>query len=238
MANSDEINEFNKRPIQGAYVGTSGFNSVETQIKTKIDNYLNTSFLARVDSCSTSGTSGSKTVNATPLIADVDGNGNALSSSSLQELAHTRLQHGVAGIVINPVVGDIGIFSCNKADSSNISEGASNSQPPASYRRFNKADAVMVGTVHTKAPTVYIELTQEGVINITAPQGCHVTSDSEVTVTAPTVAITGNVIINGNLTVNGTATSPNGDFTAQGKSLANHVHGNVQNGNSTTSTPQ
>lgn len=241
MAGSaNEINEKNKLGTDNVYAGASTYNAIDTQISQRI-NELETTFLGRIDSCTTSGAGGAKTVNATPLTAQVDANNNAQTVPSFQALPHYRLQAGIAAIVINPVAGDIGVFSCAKRDISNIAQGVKDPQVPASFRAFNSADAVMVGTVHTKAPTVYIQLNQDNSIYIEAPAGVTINTSSAVTVNAgsttinaPSNTVNGNLTVTQNLTVNGNITST-GSMTSGGINLTSHTHTGDSGG--TTSTP-
>lgn len=233
----NEINDNNKRGIQGVYAETSDYNAVQTQIDTSLQK-IETSFLARVDSCQTSGTGGAKTVSATPSIQMVDGNGNGYQSPSYPALPHYRIQAGIAAIILNPVPGDIGIFSCTKRDSSNVSATSNSQQVPASMRSFSPSDAVMVGTVHTKAPTTWIELKQDNTIVIHAPGGVTIETDSKVTInaaggveiTAPTTKV------NGDLEVTGTIKS-DGQITGAGINFNTHVHGGIEPGSSDTAGP-
>ena len=219
------IDDHNHRAIQDAYSGTSPVNAANAQIAQKIREAVNTSFLARIDTCTTSGAAGSGTVNATPLVAQIDAEGTAQPSPSYAALPHSRLQAGIAAIVINPVPGDIGVFSCMKADSSGVAQGASAPGVPASYRTFDPAAAMMVGTVHTKAPTDYIELKQDNTIYVKCPAGYKletgadvvINASGSVTITAPAVTINGNVAVNGSITASG-------DVSGSGNSLHSHTH--------------
>lgn len=250
MAGSaNQINDKNKLGTDNVYAASSTYNAIDTQISQRL-NDVETTFLARVDSCATAAAGGAKTVNATPLTAQVDATNNAQAVPSYQALPHYRLQAGIAAIVLNPVAGDIGVFSCAKRDISNISSGTSTPQVPASFRAFNGADAVMVGTVHTKAPTVYIQLNQDNSIYIEAPAGVTINTAANVTVNASNVAInatettiSGHVTIKGGLNVSGGAgaavdgsLSTTGDVTASGISLTGHVHTGDSGG--TTSAPR
>ena len=247
----NEINDNNKRGIQGVYAETSDYNAVQTQIETSIQK-IETSFLAKVDSCQTSGTGGATTVSATPCIQMVDGNGNGYQSPSYPALKHYRIQAGIAAIVLNPVPGDIGIFSCTKRDSSNVSVNSNSQQVPASMRSFNPSDAVMVGTVSTKEPTTWIELTQDNTIIIHAPAGVTIESDTSVIIKAPQVTIEadettvkGHMTIEGGLNVSGgsgaavdSSLTTTGDVVADGISLDSHTHSGVQPGGGDTGGPQ
>jgi phage baseplate assembly protein gpV len=77
------------------------------------------------------------------------------------------------------------------------------------------ANGFYIGGFLNQAPSVSIELTQSGVININAS----------------TVNISGSVSVGGSITAGG-------DVVGGGISLDSHVHGGVQSGGSTTSTPQ
>lgn len=235
MAGSaNQINDKNKLGTDNVYAGASAYNAIDTQISQRL-NEVETTFLARVDSCTTSAAGGAKTVNATPLTAQVDATNNAQTVPSYQALPHYRLQAGIAAIVINPVAGDIGVFSCAKRDISNIAQGVTEPQVPASFRAFNGADAVMVGTVHTKDPTVYIQLNQDNSIFIKAPAGVTINTDAAVTVNAASTTINAaSNTVNGDLKVNGTITST-GSMTSNGINLTTHTHTGDSGG--TTSTP-
>lgn len=216
-----EINDKNKRSLNDIYSATSSFNANNTQIQQALQN-INTMFLGVITAVNAGGTGGSKTVSAKPLIASIDANGNKQSTVSYVELPYYRVQAGVAGLIVDPVVGDIGVFICSKRDISNIKNGVADSQVPASFRSFDLADAVMVATIHTGTPTTYIKINQDGTIEVKAP--------SSMTITAPTVTINGNVKVNGTVTATG-------DIKGGSVVLQTHVHGNVKAGSDNTSAP-
>ena len=238
-----DIDEKNKRPLHGVYAGNSDYNAVNQQIEARIQR-LETMFLGRVDSCQSSGVAGSKTVGATPMSQMIDGNGNAYASPSYPSLPHYRIQQGTAAIIMNPRPGDIGVFVCSKRDISNVSQGKQPG-PPGSIRSFSPSDAVMVGSIHTKAPTYYIDFTDQDKILIHAPAGVTIESDaflhvkapevsveattvtvkasnvtvkaSNVTIDAPETTLTGHLTVQGGMTVSGGGgSSMSGDFTLNG----------------------
>ena len=232
-----DINEKNKRPLHGVYAGNSDYNAVNQQIEARIQR-LETMFLGRVDSCQSSGVAGSKTVGATPMSQMIDGNGNAYASPSYPSLPHYRIQQGTAAIIMDPRPGDIGVFVCSKRDISNISQGKQPG-PPGSTRSFSPSDAVMVGSIHTKAPTYYIDFSGQDKIVIHAPAGITIETDAKVTITASAgVEITApNTKINGNLEVTGTIKS-GGQITGAGINFNTHTHPGIEPGNSNTGGPQ
>lgn len=246
MAN---ITDGNKTGTSNYYASTSKYNADDYHIRTVIDKLVNTAFIARIDACTSSGEGGAKTVSATPLICEIDGDGDSLSMPSYQSLPHYRFQGGVAAFIADPQPGDLGVFICMKRDSSGLSSSSSTPQKPATYRKFNLADAVMVATIQTKAPTVWIHVQQDNKITIHAPAGVTIETDatcnikaSSVNIDAPTTTVTGLLAVQGGMTVAGgsgasvdgslTAT---GDVTASGISLNSHTHTGDSGG--TTSGP-
>jgi hypothetical protein len=118
-----------------------------------------------------------------------------------------RYHAGIAAVILNPVAGDIGLAVFAGKDCSNVKVGTSEPVPPASFRDNSMANGFYIGGFLNQAPSVFVELTQGGAVNITAPGGVN---------------------INGSVTVSG-------DVVASGKSLVNHVHTGDSGG--TTSPP-
>ena len=196
------------RSQRDSFTNASPVNQLDYIIEQKIREILNTTELVRVDACTGTGASGAAgTVSATPLVTQIDAEGNAVQPVSIPRIPYTRLQGGIAAIVIDPVAGDIGVISCCKRDSSTIDSGETTPQRPGSYRVFSEADGMMLGTVLNAAPTVYIELKQDNTIEIRA---------------------TGGITVTGDITVDG-------DVIASGVSLVTHTHPGDSGG--TTGSP-
>ena len=232
-----QIDDHTKRGLDTAYSDTGAYNALDFAMEQKLRNGLTTSFVGRVDACSGKGSDdGSGSVSATQLTAQADASGKSLPMPSMSKLPYVRIQGGIAALIIDPVPGDIALFSSCKQDISGIKQGTAQPVPAGSYRQFSQSDSVMVGAIHTQKPEVWIEIKQDKTIVIHAPEGCKIETDSEVEikasqavkVTAPKVEITGQVIINGTLTVSG-------DMSAGGKSYLSHTHKGDSGG--TTSTP-
>ena len=248
---SDEINENNKRSTQDLYAGTTAYNANEAQIDKALAR-LNTIFLAKIVSCSSSGTGGAKTVKAIPLIAKTDANGNAQPVPTYIELPHYRVQAGVAAVIVDPVPGDIGVFVVCTRDISKVNSQTDSPQVPNSFRSFSPADAVMIATIHTKAPTTYVHLMQDGSLEIKGPASvivntpkATINASGSMTVNSPESTFNGHVTITGGLNVSGgEGATVDGSFSATGDvkageiSLNSHVHSGVQSGGSNTGGPQ
>ena len=242
MAKAGEITNDNKRGIGDIYQSTTAFNAHNQQISSLVQK-LNTVFLGKVVAVNSSGVSGSKSVTVQPLICQIDANGNSLPSPNLVEIPHYRVQAGVGALILDPVVGDIGVFVCCKRDSSSIKNGVSDPQVPASFRSFDLADSVMIATIHTGTPTTYIYINPaDQTIEIKAPVSITVNTPeatinaTNTTINATKTTLNSEVEINGNLTVNGGMTS-SGDLDCGGISFLNHVHSGVQTGSGDTDVP-
>lgn len=251
MAENGQITDNNKRGIGDIYQATSPFNANNQQIASNIQK-INTVFLAKIISVSTKGTEGTKTVTAQPLICQIDANGNALPSPKLVEIPHYRVQAGTGAFVVNPHVGDIGVFVCAKRDISNIKNGVNDPQTPASFRSFDLADSIMIATIHTETASTYIYIDPDsGTIEIKAPKSLTVNTQSAIvnasgstSINSPETTISGHVTIKGGLSVSGGvgaqvdgSLTTTGDVVANGISLDTHRHSGVQAGGSNTGTP-
>ena len=216
-----KIDEHNKRGFANAYSATSPYNAIDFQIKQAL-RQINTSFIARIDSCTSTGSdAGSGSVDATPLTAQIDGEGNAVPTTSIPGLPHTRLQFGVAAVIIDPVPGDIAVFSSCKSDISTVNSGTQEAQRPGSFREFDQSDAVMVGAVHTKKPQIFIQLNQDLTLNIVAPQGITINTDADVVLNAGgnlTASVAGNAQLSagGSVEITAPQTTINGPLTVTG----------------------
>ena len=231
-----KIDEHTKRGLDTPYTDTGAYNALDFAMNQKLKDGMQTSFVGRIDSCSGKGSeAGSGTVSATQLTAQADASGKSLPMPSMTKLPYTRLQGGIAAVIIDPVPGDICVFSCCKQDISGIKQGTSQPVPAGSYRAFSQSDSIAVGAIHTKTPEVWIEIKQDKTVIIHAPKGCKIESDETVEVTAKKVDITApEVSIKGNVKVAGSVTST-GDRSAGGKSYLKHTHRGDSGG--TTAAP-
>lgn len=231
-----KIDEHTKRGLDTPYTDTGAYNALDFAMNQKLKDGMQTSFVGRIDSCSGKGSeAGSGTVSATQLTAQADASGKSLPMPSMTKLPYTRLQGGIAAVIIDPVPGDICVFSCCKQDISGIKQGTSQPVPAGSYRSFSQSDSIAVGAIHTKTPEVWIEIKQDKTVVIHAPKGVKIETDETVEVTAKKVDITApEVSIKGNVKIAGSVTST-GDMSAGGKSYLSHTHKGDSGG--TTSAP-
>lgn len=152
-------------------------------------------------------------VDVLPLVTQIDGFGNAIAPTTLFHLPYMRYHAGIAAVILDPVPGDIGLAVFAQTDCSNVKQGTSEPQQPASFRENSMSNGFYIGGFLNVAPTTFVELKQSGEIVITAPSG---------------------LTVNGDISVNGSQTLT-GDCVASGISLVNHVHTGDSGG--TTSPP-
>ena len=193
----------NNKSNQHPTAGNSEFNALSFMIRSAIRGQVSTAIpviVKAVDADGSEGTAGY--VDVLPLVCQTDPDNNTLEPVTLYHLPYSRIQGGVAAVVIDPVVGDIGLAVFAQQDSSNVTSGASAPVQPGSFRCFDMSDGFYIGGFLNQAPTCYMELMQDNTITINATSG---------------------------ITVNGTITV-NGDVIADGISLVEHTHPGCQGG--------
>lgn len=196
--------EEDKNVVQGVApynANSSDYNALSFIIRQAIREQVNTCIVGKVVAV-TDGY-----VDFLPLVTNISGKGDAIAPTTLYKLPYMRYHAGIAAVILDPVPGDIGLAVFAGRDCSNVKAGTTKPQQPASFRGNSMANGFYIGGFLNQAPSVFIELTQGGAVNITAPGGVN---------------------INGSVTVNG-------DVVASGKSLVNHVHTGDSGG--TTSPP-
>jgi hypothetical protein len=185
--------EENNNVVQGVAnynAGTSPFNSLSFIVQQAIRQQVNTCIICKVLACSDGY------VDVLPMVTGVSGKGEAIQPTTLYKLPYMRYHAGVAAVILDPVPGDIGLAVFASKDCSNVKAGTTEPQQPASFRGNSQANGFYIGGFLNQAPSVFVELTQGGAVNITAPGGVN---------------------ISGSVTVSG-------DVVASGKSLVNHTH--------------
>ena len=186
--------------------GNSLSNAMDFIIRQTVRNSVNTTLPVLVMKTYPGGTGGAAGyVDIKPLICQTDSRGRALPPSEIYHVPYFRLQSGVAAVVLDPVPGDIGIGVFAQSDSSALSQGATAPVQPGSWRSFDQADAFYVGGFLNKKPSLWIELTQDGKININASGG--------IKINAPSVDITGDMISGGKSYLDHTHMGVHGETT-------------------------
>lgn len=183
---------------------------------------LQTATLVRVEKCTNNGGLAEMgTVEVTPLVNQIDGQGIAHKHGVIVNVPYFRMQGGANAMIIDPAPGDIGFCVFASRDISKVKATKAQANP-GSFRHHDWADALYIGGLLNAIPTQYIQFSADGIV---------IHSPTKVKIEAPAIELAGPV----------TATSTivaTGNVTGQGTSLHTHVHGGVQTGGGTTGGPQ
>jgi phage baseplate assembly protein gpV len=171
---------------------------------------VQTATLVRVDACTNEGDlSPVGFVNVTPLVNQIDGNGNPTPHITIYNVPYLRMQGGTNAIILDPQVGDIGLAVFTSRDISKVKSTKAQANP-GSFRQYDFADGLYVGGMLNGIPQQYIRFSSAGV---------EVVSPGTITLTAPNISLDGDVTISKSLTVTEDVfAGPNAI------SLENHLH--------------
>lgn len=185
-------------------VDSSDLNRLEFLIKV-LQRDMSTAIPVIITATQAGDTNAAGYVDARPLVAQIDAWGNSLPMAAIHHLPYFRLQSGRAAVVLDPVVGDIGLAVFAQSDCSNVKQGANQTVQPGSWRKFDQADGFYVGGFLNKSVDTFVRLAQDGSITIKAP--------GNVTIDAPTVTYTGDIICGGFSYLGHTHTGVHGETT-------------------------
>lgn len=128
-----------------------------------------------------------------PLVQQIDGNNNVYSRGEIKNVPYLRVQGGKNAVIIDPVVGDVGLAGFCDRDISMVKR-TGESAAPNTRRQYDINDAVYMFTCMSGEPEQYIHFTENEI---------HVTSPSKVLIDSPLVEATQNFKIGGELDVVG-----------------------------------
>ena len=174
---------------------------------------MQTAMLVRIESCTNNGgLDPVGFVDVTPLVNQIDGQGNATPHVTIYNVPYLRIQGGTSAIILDPKAGDIGVCVFASRDITKV-KSTKKQANPGSWRQYSFSDGLYLGGMLNGTPEQYIQFNATG-----------------VTITAPSVTINANVQVNG-------AIVATGNVTGQGTSLHTHKHGGVQSGGDQTGVP-
>ena len=188
--------------MRDIYTGNSQANALSFLVKMMLAE-VNTALPVRVISATADGHGEpAGRVSVKSLICQRDGYNNALPMAEMFELPYMRYQGGKVAVICDPMPGDIGLAVFAQRDSSNVQAGIAASVQAGSFRAFDMADGFYIGGFLNQPPEVWIELMQDGNIEINAP--------AKVKIVSPEVEITGHLTIGNGVTNGGDVLSSNG----------------------------
>lgn len=147
-------------------------------------------------------------VDVQPMVAQVDGKGNATPHGIIHNVPYLRVQGGANALIMDPAVGDIGLAVFASRDISSVKANKAPSNP-GSPRMFSWSDGLYVGGFLNGAPTNYVRFDSDGNVIIKPATKVTVQGDLDVT----------------------------GDVTASGVSLKTHRHSGVSTGGGNSGPP-
>lgn len=129
---------------------------------------------------------GDGTVNVQPLVSQVDGAGNSYPHSIIQGMPYVTLCGGTNAVVMQPVVGDIGLAVFAHSDTS-AARANRKPSPPGSGRRFDWADGVYLGGLIGAPPAQFVRLDPDTGIEIQALAGKSIklSSSDKIAISGP-----------------------------------------------------
>jgi hypothetical protein len=225
-------------------VDTADEYSVISFIVRQLINKISTLIPVKIVSVHTQGgVAPAGTVDVQPLVALLDGAGNASQHGVVYGLPYLRLQSGTTAIILDPVPGDIGFIICADHDISAV-KSTKAVAPPGSRRRFSLSDGIYFGGILNGTPQQYIQISSTGLTLADSSGNKISTGPTGITLSGTNVIIGGNLQLTGtiqgangatyggNITTTGTVTG--GNVQAGSIDLINHKHSGVVTGGSNT----
>lgn len=106
---------------------------------------------------------GSGTVDVQPMVAQIDGAGNATLHGIIHNVPVLRIQGGSNAFIVTPAAGDIGLAVMASRDISSVKANKAPSNP-GSRRQFDWADAIYIGGLLNGDPLRSVTINSGGII--------------------------------------------------------------------------
>jgi hypothetical protein len=155
-------------PNSGGYSGQawqqtrgSDFNALDFVIRQIIAGKAFTS-IVQVKSVTAGGTSYPSIVSVQPMVNQVDGFGNSQAHGTIYNIPCFRLQSGLGAVILDPIVGDIGVAIMCDRDISNV-KATKEVSNPGTFRHHSWSDGIYFGSVLGGPVSQYVQITQAGI---------------------------------------------------------------------------
>ncbi|WP_050578462.1 Gp138 family membrane-puncturing spike protein [Rhizobium leguminosarum] len=110
------------------------------------------------------GVGAAPTVDVQPVVTQIDGQGNQTPHGIIYGIPVSRSQGGAAGIIMDPVVGDVGHMVISDRDTSALRSNKGDQSNPGSFRMHDPADGVYHGAMlNPVTPNRYINMNGPGI---------------------------------------------------------------------------
>jgi len=178
--------------------------------------------IVQVQSVTGGGTASPPMVSVQPMVNQVDGLGNSIPHGTVYNLPAFRLQAGSSGIILDPVVNDIGLAIICDRDISTVKATGKISNP-GSFRKNSWADGCYVGGFLNGTLAQFIKF-------VASNGGIDIETSGPVTFKGSNATLDST----GLLTVNGDVVANKGTASV---SLMNHTHSAVTIGTEDSGPP-
>lgn len=155
------------------------------------------------------------------LVQQIDGNNNVYSGGTVINVPYLRVQGGKNAVVLDPVVGDVGLCGFCERDISMVKRTGAEAAPNT-RRQYSLNDAVYMFTMMSGTPEQFVHFKQDEI---------HIKANSKIVLDAPMIEATGQIQAQGII-------KSMIDVFANAISLLTHKHGGVQSGGSDTGEPK
>ena len=139
----------------GASDAANQFNKHSFQIRQMLGR-LSTGKLVKVMKITPGQNGQAGTIDVQLITNQLDGEGNSTPHGTVYAIPYVRVQNGQHAVIMDPVIGDIGLAHIMDRDiSSNVqNRGQAN---PGSNRRFDPSDGIYLGGILNAAATTYFQ---------------------------------------------------------------------------------
>lgn len=118
-----------------------------------------------------------------PLVQQVDGNNNVYGRGQIINVPYLRVQGGKNAVVLDPVVGDVGLCGFCERDISMVKRTGAEAAPNT-RRQYSLNDAVYMFTMMSGTPEQFVHFKQDEI---------HIKASSKIILDAPMVEATGQI---------------------------------------------
>lgn len=152
-----------------AYIGqarydstTSKYNRSNFQITSLINQIVTMTLVQVVAVSNAGGVAAAGTVDVQPLVAQVNGSGQATPHDIIYGMPYIRMQGGANALILDPQVGDIGLAGFCMRDISAVKATLALNLP-GSGLTYDWADGIYIGLILNGVPKQYVQFTQTGI---------------------------------------------------------------------------
>lgn len=118
-------------------------------------------------------------IDVVPMVEQMDMRGDVVPHATIHNIPYMRMQGGAAAVIIDPVVGDIGVCVFANRDIEKVKKTRKQSAPNT-FRRFNFSDGMYLGGMLNAAPVHIVKISDAGI---------EITSPALVSVTSPNISL-------------------------------------------------